>query len=181
MRIVRIEDVDTCACCGTHVHRTGSVGQIKVIGVQKYKSGVRVSILCGRRALEEENAVQEQAKKAGNTLSVPISELSGAVERMLGERDSLRAQNDALGMRVFSLMAQGEMDKAVRVAACDVLPASQARKLRHACRRRNGRHLCFCRARKDGALRFLLRRRISALRPVRSAKRSAGAAAVRRT
>ena len=42
------------------------------------------------------------------------SELSGAVERMLGERDSLRAQNDALGMRVFSLMAQGEMDKAVR-------------------------------------------------------------------
>ena len=128
VRIVRIEGVDTCACCGTHVHRTGSVGQIKVIGVQKYKSGVRVSILCGRRALEEENAVQEQAKKAGNTLSVPISELSGAVERMLGERDSLRAQNDALGMRVFSLMAQGEMDKAVRVAACDVLPASQARK-----------------------------------------------------
>ena len=128
VRIVRIEGVDTCACCGTHVHRTGSVGQIKVIGVQKYKSGVRVSILCGRRALEEENAVQEQAKKAGNTLSVPISELSGAVERMLGERDSLRMQNDALGMRIFSLLAQGEMDKAVRVAACDVLPASQARK-----------------------------------------------------
>lgn len=101
VRIVRIEGVDTCACCGTHVHRTGSVGQIKVIGVQKYKSGVRVSILCGRRALEEENAVQEQAKKAGNTLSVPISELSGAVERMLGERDSLRAQNDALGHARF--------------------------------------------------------------------------------
>lgn len=101
VRIVRIEGVDTCACCGTHVHRTGSVGQIKVIGVQKYKSGVRVSILCGRRALEEENAVQEQAKKAGNTLSVPISELSGAVERMFGERDSLRAQNDALGHARF--------------------------------------------------------------------------------
>ena len=51
VRIVRIEGVDTCACCGTHVHTTGAVGQIKVIGVQKYKSGVRVSILCGRRAL----------------------------------------------------------------------------------------------------------------------------------
>ena len=63
VRIVRIEGVDTCACCGTHVHRTGSVGQIKVIGVQKYKSGVRVSILCGRRALEEENAVQEQTPR----------------------------------------------------------------------------------------------------------------------
>ena len=128
VRIVRIEGVDTCACCGTHVHTTGSVGQIKVIGVQKYKSGVRVSILCGRRALEEENAVQEQAKKAGNALSVPVAELSGAVERMIGERDSLRAQNDALGMRIFSLMAQNELDKAVRVVTCDVLPAAQARK-----------------------------------------------------
>lgn len=128
VRIVRIEGVDTCACCGTHVHTTGSVGQIKVIGVQKYKSGVRVSILCGRRALEEENAVQDQAKKAGHALSVPTAELSGAVERLLGERDSLRAQNDALGMRIFALMAQNEMEKTVRVVACDALPAAQARK-----------------------------------------------------
>ena len=128
VRIVRIEGVDTCACCGTHVHTTGSVGQIKVIGVQKYKSGVRVSILCGRRALEEENAVQDQAKRAGNALSVPTAELSGAVERLLGERDSLRAQNDALGMRIFALLAQNEMEKTVRVVACDALPAAQARK-----------------------------------------------------
>ena len=128
VRIVRIEGVDTCACCGTHVHTTGSVGQIKVISVQKYKSGVRVSILCGRRALEEENAVQDQAKRAGNALSVPTAELSGAVERLLGERDSLRAQNDALGMRIFALLAQNEMEKTVRVVACDALPAAQARK-----------------------------------------------------
>lgn len=62
VRIVRIEGVDTCACCGTHVHTTGAVGQIKVVGVQKYKSGVRVSILCGRRALAYENAMLDQAK-----------------------------------------------------------------------------------------------------------------------
>lgn len=84
VRIVRIEGVDTCACCGTHVHTTGCVGQIKVIGVQKYKSGVRVSILCGRRALEYENALFDQAKAAGQALSVPTEELSGAVERMIG-------------------------------------------------------------------------------------------------
>ena len=104
VRIVRIEGVDTCACCGTHVHTTGAVGQIKVVGVQKYKSGVRVSILCGRRALAYENAMLDQAKAAGHALSVPTEELSGAVERMLGERDRLRAQNDALGMRIFDLL-----------------------------------------------------------------------------
>ena len=108
VRIVRIEGVDTCACCGTHVHTTGAVGQIKVVGVQKYKSGVRVSILCGRRALAYENAMLDQAKAAGHALSVPTEELSGAVERMLGERDRLRAQNDALGMRIFDLLALRE-------------------------------------------------------------------------
>ena len=101
VRIVEIPGADICACCGTHVHTTGAVGQIKVVGVQKYKSGVRVSILCGRRALAYENAMLDQAKAAGHALSVPTEELSGAVERMLGERDRLRAQNDALGMRIF--------------------------------------------------------------------------------
>ena len=128
MRIVRIEGVDTCACCGTHVHTTGAVGQIKVVGVQKYKSGVRVSILCGRRALAYENAMLDQAKAAGHALSVPTEELSGAVERMLGERDRLRAQNDALGMRIFDLLAQREAKNAIRVVACDALPAAHARK-----------------------------------------------------
>ena len=128
VRIVRIEGVDTCACCGTHVHTTGAVGQIKVVGLQKYKSGVRVSILCGRRALAYENAMLDQAKAAGHALSVPTEELSGAVERMLGERDRLRAQNDALGMRIFDLLAQREAKNAIRVVACDALPAAHARK-----------------------------------------------------
>ena len=129
VRIVRIEGVDTCACCGTHVHTTGAVGQIKVVGVQKYKSGVRVSILCGRRALAYENAMLDQAKAAGHALSVPTKELSGAVERMLGERDRLRAQNDALGMRIFDLLAQREAKNAIRVVACDALPAAHARRV----------------------------------------------------
>ena len=47
---------------------------------------------------------------------------------MIGERDRLRAQSDALGMRIFELMAQKEMEKEIRVVACDALPASQAPK-----------------------------------------------------
>ncbi len=77
VRIVRIEGVDTCACCGNTCATTGAVGQIKVVGVQKYKSGVRVSILCGRRALAYENAMLDQAKAAGHALSVPTDEREG--------------------------------------------------------------------------------------------------------
>ena len=41
VRIVEIPGGDTCACCGTHVERTGEVGIIKVLGMINYKGGVR--------------------------------------------------------------------------------------------------------------------------------------------
>ena len=139
VRIVRIEGVDTCACCGTHVHTTGAVGQIKVVGVQKYKSGVRVSILCGRRALAAyENAMLDQAKAAGHALSVPTEELSGAVERMLGERDRLRAQNDALGMHFRSAGAAGGKKRDPRRGLRRAARRARAQGRRSARRRRKG-------------------------------------------
>ncbi len=52
VRIVEIPGYDICACCAPHVKRTGEIGILKVINRQNYKSGTRVSILCGKRALE---------------------------------------------------------------------------------------------------------------------------------
>lgn len=128
VRIVTIEGADTCACCGTHVKYTGSIGQIKVLSCQKYKSGVRVSILCGTRALDEENMLLGQVKRASTALSCKQPEVADSVAKLLADRDNLRAQNDALGMRVFDMMAQSENGREIRVVVCDVLPAAQARK-----------------------------------------------------
>lgn len=52
VRIVTIPGYDVCACCAPHVRRTGEIGSLKVMNVQSYKGGVRISILCGFRALE---------------------------------------------------------------------------------------------------------------------------------
>lgn len=60
VRIVTIGDVDVCACCAPHVRNTGEIGMLKVMSLQNYKGGVRITILCGFRALEafrEKNAV----------------------------------------------------------------------------------------------------------------------------
>lgn len=60
VRIVTIGDVDVCACCAPHVRYTGEIGMLKVMSLQNYKGGVRITILCGFRALEafrEKNAV----------------------------------------------------------------------------------------------------------------------------
>ena len=128
VRIVTIDGVDTCACCGTHVPTTGCVGQVKVTGLMKYKSGVRVSILCGIRALAYENMIQQQVKDVSRLLSVRLHEAAEATERLLAERDRLRFQNEQLGMRLFEAEAAGEMECAVRFVAADMLAASQLRK-----------------------------------------------------
>lgn len=52
VRIVTVQGYDVCACCAPHVKRTGEIGMLKVMNYQNYKGGVRVSILCGFRALE---------------------------------------------------------------------------------------------------------------------------------
>lgn len=53
VRIVEIEGYDICACCAPHVHRTGEIGSFKIQSAQNYKKGMRISILCGFRALVE--------------------------------------------------------------------------------------------------------------------------------
>ena len=43
---------DCCACCGTHLARTGEVGLIKIISAQHYKAGMRLAVACGQRAYD---------------------------------------------------------------------------------------------------------------------------------
>ena len=52
VRIVTFPGYDVCACCAPHVRRTGEIGLLKVVGLINYKGGVRVSILCGQRAMK---------------------------------------------------------------------------------------------------------------------------------
>ena len=53
VRIVKIPGGDICACCGTHVKRTGEIGLVKFLSMIHYKGGVRISLLCGKRAVED--------------------------------------------------------------------------------------------------------------------------------
>ena len=50
VRIVTFPGAGCCACCGTHVMRSGQVGIVKFLSVQKFREGVRIELLCGGRA-----------------------------------------------------------------------------------------------------------------------------------
>lgn len=51
IRVVRIGDYDASACCGVHVRRTGDVGVLRILDLEKKRQGTRVSFCAGAKAL----------------------------------------------------------------------------------------------------------------------------------
>lgn len=96
VRLVRIGEVDLCACCGTHVARTGEAGLIKIISAARHKGGVRLGMLCGERALDDYRQKQEENARLSAALSAKPGELCAAVERLKQEALRLRQRCDAL-------------------------------------------------------------------------------------
>ena len=82
VRIVAFPGADCCACCGTHVLRAGQVGLVKILSCQKFRSGVRMEILCGGRAFRYLSACYDQARAIGQKLSVKPTDAFKAVERL---------------------------------------------------------------------------------------------------
>ena len=106
VRIVTFEGADTCACCGTHVRYTGEIGLIKLISLEKFREGVRMEMLCGRRALNYMNEMWEQNRQISVMLSAKPGETAAAVMRLKesAQRDSIQmAQMEA---RMFEEKAQ---------------------------------------------------------------------------
>ena len=106
VRIVTIPGVDICACCGTHVSRTGEIGLIKIFSCQKFHAGVRLEILCGRRAYEYANTLIEQNRRCSTLLSARAYETAAAVERTLSELGALKLRAAQLESQVFAAKAE---------------------------------------------------------------------------
>lgn len=106
VRIVTVPGSDVCACCGTHVRRTGEIGVIKLLTSQRYKGGVRVWLLCGDRALRDYGEKNAQAYAVSGMLSAKVGELAGAVERMQTENDALKLRAARLQEELFHYRAR---------------------------------------------------------------------------
>ena len=102
VRIVTFPEADCCACCGTHVLRAGQVGIIKVLSCQKFRSGVRMEILCGERAWRYLSGTYDQAHAVGQHLSVKPLEAAAAVERLTEELTAVKTRMAELEGEVFS-------------------------------------------------------------------------------
>ena len=111
VRIVAFPGADCCACCGTHVRRSGQVGLVKFLSVQKFREGVRIELLCGKRALDYLSRTWEQAKTIGQRLSVKPVDAAAAVERLEHELSAAKLRCAQLEESVFAAIAQEQAGK----------------------------------------------------------------------
>lgn len=92
VRIIQIPGYDVCACCAPHVDRTGEIGLIKFVNMQNYKGGVRITMVCGFRALTDYRAKEESVKSIMFSLASKEEWIADAVERLKEENTSLKGK-----------------------------------------------------------------------------------------
>ena len=82
VRIVAMGDFEMVACGGTHPASTGRIGLLKIISAIPAKGKIRVSFVCGGRAVSLFQTYMRYADKAGAALSSPVEKLSAAAAEL---------------------------------------------------------------------------------------------------
>lgn len=111
VRLVTIKDYDICACCAPHVARTGEIGLIKILSSQNYKGGMRLSMVCGFRALKDYRMKQENVGNIGTLLSVRPYETYEAVQKMHEEFQQVKYQLNAVKEQLILQRIQSDTEK----------------------------------------------------------------------
>ena len=106
VRIVTVPQADCCACCGIHVARTGEIGILKIIGAIHYKGGTRISLLCGRRALDDYRQKHDSVLTISTLLSSKAGEVAAAAKRMKEESAFKDLKIGSLYKQLFAYKAE---------------------------------------------------------------------------
>ena len=90
VRIVKIGDIDSCACCAPHVASTAEVGIIKILDFMKHRGGMRITMVAGRRAFSEFCIQQSNIKRISALLSEPPHTTADMLERYIADTESIK-------------------------------------------------------------------------------------------
>lgn len=82
VRIVTIPGWDVCACCAPHVAHTAEIGMIRIIDAIRWKGGMRLTLVCGKRALADYRMRQSELSRISVALSAKAEETYDAFCRV---------------------------------------------------------------------------------------------------
>ena len=130
-RIVEIDKFDWSACGGTHVRRTGEVGLISLLRVEKHRGRSRVHFVCGRRALEDAAERRGLLAETAGLLDCGVQNVPALVaklqEALRSTERELKAQQEALvEYQAREMLAGAETAAGVRLVAREMASSEPA-------------------------------------------------------
>jgi alanyl-tRNA synthetase len=120
LRVIDIENFDLTACGGTHVARTGEIGVIKIVKLEKRGDKTRVEFRCGGRALRDYREKNNTVNKLIADLTCGTDEVNIAVARVQddfkqAQRALKAATNQLLNYEAERLLRAAGEESGVRI------------------------------------------------------------------
>lgn len=82
IRIIEISEVDSCACCGTHLSFTGEIGVFTILSYEKHRKGCRLTMLAGELAFLALEKKLKFLSGFAQSLSRPWTEIPEAFQSL---------------------------------------------------------------------------------------------------
>ena len=110
IRLVTVPEYDTCACCGVHVRTTGEIGIIKCISSERHRGGVRMTVLCGKRALKDYEVKQEIISETSKMLSAKPDRILNHLSKLQEELSIARQKAVDLTNALFEYKSESYLN-----------------------------------------------------------------------
>lgn len=124
IRVVEIDGFDYSACGGTHCTRTGMIGLVKILKLERRGDKLRVYCVAGVRAFEYFQNYYSIATRAAQFLSTSPENLVNVLERQQAVLKAAQKDSEELGAARLILEAQQLVANAEEVLAVRLITAT---------------------------------------------------------
>ena len=156
VRIVEVPGFDKCACCGTHVQRTGEIGLVKLFTIMGCRGGSRMEMACGRRAMQMLNHAFDQNRQVSQAFSARITETGSAARRMNEALEQEKFHCGQLQKQLFGFIAESYQNTGNVLYFGEKLDSVQLRELADAIAERCGGRAAVFSGSDDGGYGFAM-------------------------
>jgi alanyl-tRNA synthetase len=112
IRIVEIAKFDYSACGGTHVHTTAEIGPIKLTKQERRRNQVRLTFLCGKRALHDYQNKHRLLTQIATLFSTELTQAPALVERNQMQIKELQRTVETLTTQLLAFEATALVQQA---------------------------------------------------------------------
>lgn len=113
IRLVKIGDIDCVGCGGLHVEKTGLVGLVKAVALEKIRGNARITWMIGQRAFVDYRKKHEIVSGLKTALKIETDMLFMKTTDLVNELDSSRKKINLLSNQLAALLAQNLYEKSL--------------------------------------------------------------------